>query len=331
MDGGNAVKVAGVTLSEFNPRLPWWGGDLQTIRNYAWSVDHALPSKAARRLVVRLKDGSGDRLVASLHLPEELRPRPLVLLIHGISGCETSCYMVLAAAYFLARGYPVLRINLRGAGPSRRFCRQQYHAGRTEDLAALLDRLDPKLMRHGVLPIGFSLGGNLLLKYLGETGRNGPVRRAATVSAPLDLAHSCRSLMRWRNYLYHRYILAHLKRNCTGHGAALTDAERKTILSAGSLWQLDDGFTAPRHGYTGAEDFYGANSSQHFLGGIKVPTLLIHAQDDPFVPADPYLEREWSSEPHLTPLLPKSGGHLGFHDPLGVWHLRQIEAFFEQA
>jgi hypothetical protein len=156
------------------------------------------------------------------------------------------------------------------------------------------------------------------------------VRRAATVSAPIDLAHSCRSLMRWRNYLYHRYILTHLKRNCTAQGAELSEGERKAILAAGSLWELDEGFTAPRHGYAGADDFYEANSSQHFLGGIRAPTLLIHAQDDPFVPAAPYLKRKWSSEPHLTPLLPKSGGHLGFHDPLGVWHLRQIETFFAE-
>lgn len=323
------MKLAGVTLSEFTPRLPWWGGDLQTIRNYALSVDHALPSRAAERLEVPLADG--DRLVASLHLPEAERQRPLVVLIHGISGCETSCYMVLAAAYFLARGYPVLRINLRGAGPSRRLCRQQYHAGRTEDFAALLDRLDPRLTRNGILPIGFSLGGNMLLKYLGEVGRNGPVRRAATVSAPLDLARSCRSLMRWRNYLYHRYILTHLKRNCTAPCAELSETERKAILGADTLWAFDQGFTAPRHGYADAEDFYGANSSQQFLGGIRAPTLLIHAQDDPFVPADPYLERNWSQEPHLTPVLPRSGGHLGFHDLSGVWHLRQIERFFAEA
>jgi predicted alpha/beta-fold hydrolase len=323
------MAFAGVTLSEFSPQVPWWGGDLQTIRNYALSVDHALPSRAAKRIVVRLPDG--DRLVATLHLPEPARERPLVILIHGISGCENSCYMVLAAAYFLARGHPVLRVNQRGAGPSRRFCRRQYHAGRTEDFAALLDRLDPQLTRNGVLPIGFSLGGNLLLKYLGEVGRNGPVRRAATVSAPLDLAHSCRSLMRWRNYLYHRYILTHLKRNCTAPGAALSETERKTILGAPSLWAFDDGFTAPRHGYAGAEDFYGTNSCQHFLGGIRAPTLLIHAQDDPFVPPDPYLERPWSGEPHLRALLSRSGGHLGFHDLSGVWHLRQIEAFFAEA
>ena len=324
------MKPVAPKLSDFNPRLPWWGGDLQTIRNYALSLDHALPSGAAEHLIVPLQDGSGDRLVASLHLPEADRARPLVVLIHGISGNERSCYMVVAAAYFLARGHAVLKVNLRGAGPSRPYCRGHYHAGLTADLAAVLNRLDPQLTRNGLLPIGFSLGGNLLLKFLGEVGRDSPVRRAATVSAPLDLARSCRSLMRWRNYLYHRYIMAHLKRNCTAPGAELSEAERKAILGAGTLWQFDDEFTAPRHGYADAQDFYDANSSQNFLGRIHAETLLIHAQDDPFVPAAPYLEHAWSKTPRLTPLLPKSGGHLGFHDPMGVWHLRQIELFFDQ-
>ena len=325
------LKPVAPNLSDFNPRLPWWGGDLQTIRNYALSIDHALPRRAVEHLIVPLQDGSGDRLVASLHLPEEDRARPLVVLIHGISGNERSCYMVVAAAYFLARGHAVLKVNLRGAGPSRPYCRGPYHAGLTADLAPVIDRIDPKLTRHGMLPIGFSLGGNLLLKFLGEVGRDSPARRAATVSAPIDLARSCRSLMRWRNYLYHRYILAHLKRNCTAPGAELSEAERKAILGAGTLWQFDDEFTAPRHGYADARDFYDANSSQNFLGGIHTETLLIHAQDDPFVPATPYLEHTWSKTPRLTPLLPKSGGHLGFHDPMGVWHLRQIELFFDQA
>jgi hypothetical protein len=331
LDGGNALS-GGLTLSRFSPRLPWWGGDLQTVRNYALSADLALPGNAAQRLIVPLADGSGDRLAASLHLPETGQPdRPLVALVHGISGCETSCYMLVATTFFLMRGYPVLRINLRGAGPSRPLCRHMYHAGRTEDLATLLERLDPKLTRNGVLPVGFSLGGNLVLKFLGEVGRHSGVRRAATVSAPLDLALSCRSLMRWRNFGYHRYILTHLKRNCTAHGAELTDAERSDILTAPSLWQFDQCFTAARNGYASAEAFYEANSSQHFLGGIEAPTLLIHAKDDPFVPAAPYLERDWSKHRRLTPLLPDSGGHLGFHDPLGLWHLRQIHAFFEKA
>ena len=120
-------------LSDFNPRLPWWGGDLQTIRNYALALEHALPRRSGEQLLVELADG--DRLAATLHQPDKDRGRPLVVLVHGISGNENSCYVVLAAAYFVIRGYPVLRINQRGAGPSRRHCRGQYHAGRTDDFA----------------------------------------------------------------------------------------------------------------------------------------------------------------------------------------------------
>ena len=133
------MKPVAPNLSDFNPRLPWWGGDLQTIRNYALSIDHALPSRAVEHLIVPLRDGTGDRLVAALHLPEEDRARPLVVLIHGISGNERSCYMVVAAAYFLARGHAVLKVNLRGAGPSRPYCRGHYHAGLTADLATMIN------------------------------------------------------------------------------------------------------------------------------------------------------------------------------------------------
>ena len=324
------MSPANLNKVDFSPCLPWWGGDLQTIRNYALNVSHALPSKAAERVHVPLTDGSGDCLVGALHLPEQDRGRPLVTLIHGIAGCERSCYMTVATAFFLMRGYPVLLVNQRGAGPSRPLCKGQYHAGSTADFGTLLDQLDPKLTRNGVLPVGFSLGGNMLLKYLGEIGRHSPVRRAATVSAPLDLAASCRSLMRWRNFGYHRYIVTHLKRGCTAPGAALTEAERKAILGARSLWEFDQDFTAPRNGYAGAEEFYSANSSRQFLGGIRLPTLMIHAKDDPFVPVTPYLEHNWSRHPKLLPLLPESGGHLGFHDPLGFWHLRQIGSFFDE-
>ena len=173
---------------DFNPRRPWWGGDLQTIRNYAIDAGHALPGRAVERVEVPLEDGSGDRLVASLHLPQKRSraaaggagPRPRRL--------RGSCYMTVATAFFLIRGYPVLMVNQRGAGPSRAACRGVYHAGSSDDFATLLDRLDPRLTRHGVLPVGFSLGGNMLLKFLGEAGGHRLVRRAATVSAPLDLA-----------------------------------------------------------------------------------------------------------------------------------------------
>lgn len=321
------MHVADLVPSDFRPARPWWGGDLQTVRNYAININRALPGHASERLEVAMDDG--DRLVGALHLPRQgQQDRPLVTLIHGIAGCENSCYMVLAAAFFLTRGFPVLRVNQRGAGPSRKVCRGQYHAGRSEDFGTLLDRLDPKVTDNGILPIGFSLGGNMLLKYLGEAGRGTPVLKAATVSAPLDLRLSCETLMRWRNFAYHRYIMTHLRRSCTGPGAVLTEEERHVIVGARTLWDFDDRFTARRTGFASADDYYVANSSKAFLGGIRVPTLAIHAQDDPFVPVTPYLATDWSKHRKITPVLPRTGGHLGFHEPTGVWYLPKIHDFF---
>ncbi len=314
----------------FSPRRPWWGGDLQTLRNYALQARKALPGLGGDRLVLPLNDGSGDHMVATLDQPSACRRRPLVLLVHGISGSENSCYMTVAAAFFVARGYPVLRVNLRGAGLSRPFCSRQYHAGSSDDLAAVIRGLDPELTRHGVMPIGFSLGGNVLLKLLGTLGRDLPIVKAASVSAPIDLAQSSRSLMRWRNFGYHRFILTRLKRQCTAAGAELSRDERQAILSARTLWELDERFTAPRNGYADAEDYYRDNAAKTYLGDINQPTMLIHAKDDPFVPVGPYLQERWGGHADLTVLLPASGGHLGFHDPLGLWHLRQIGDFFAE-
>ncbi len=315
----------------FSPRRPWWGGDLQTIRSFTHQARDALTGFADCRVRVTLEDGTGDCLVGALNRPAEDKGRPLVMLIHGISGSESSCYMRLTAAYFLARGYPVLRLNLRGAGPSRALCKLQYHAGSSADLATMFKQLPGDLTKHGILPVGFSLGGNVLLKFLGLAGGHDLVKRAATVSAPIDLAESSRSLKRWRNFGYHRFILTRLKRHCTAPGALLSAEERRSIRQARSLWEFDDGFTAKRNGYDGAQHYYQHNAAKTFLGQIDCPTLMIHAKDDPFVPVAPYVDGAWRRNDNLQTLLPESGGHLGFHDPAGFWHLRQIERFFQQA
>ena len=117
-------------------------------------------------------------------------------------------------------------------------------------------------------------------------------------------------------------------RNCTGPGARLTDDERRTIVGAHTLYQFDDRFTAPRNGFTSADEYYEVNSSRRCLGGIRAPTMTIHAMDDPFVPVTPYLETEWRAHPKVTPVLPRTGGHLGFHEPSGIWYLPKIHEFF---
>jgi hypothetical protein len=240
-----------------------------------------------------------------------------VLLLHGLGGCEDSVYLQRSAQHFLAAGYPVLRLNLRGAGPSRERCRQQYHAGRSDDLRAALDGLDPEWTAAGSVAIGFSLGANVLLKGLGEWGGATALRAAVAVSAPLDLAASCRRIMAPRNAVYQSYLLRKLRR------------ESRAPESVRSLYEFDERVVAARNGFAGADDYYARCSAAGFLDAIRVPTLLIHALDDPWIPASIYTQRDWSRNPRLQPLLSRAGGHVGFHarDAEAAWHDRCAERF----
>jgi len=280
-----------------------------------------------------MPDGSGDRMVASLDKP--LTPRngaPLVMLIHGLTGCQDSYYVLNSTLFWLRRGHSVLRLNLRGAGPSRPLCGDQYHAGRSADLRAVLAALDPQLLANGVVAIGYSLGGNVLLKFLGEEGENCDVKFAATVSAPLDLAATSKRFHRARNRIYLRWLLSRMKQESLAPGAHLSEAERTAIKATRSVWAFDEVFVAPRNGYAGAMDYYERCSGGRFLGHIFTPTLLIHSLDDPWIPADAYVEFDDMSNPCVTVRLSKRGGHVGFHgrgSPM-PWHDQSIGAWLDR-
>ena len=333
MDTARLGGAPGLSLADFPPftaRAPWWGGDLQTLRNFLIGRRARIAAYPGERLPLAVRDGSGDRLVGTLGRPAERQPgRPLTVLIHGLSGCEDSFYILKSAAHLLRLGFPVLRLNLRGAGPSRPFCRFQYHAGRSEDFADALAALPRELAADGVVAIGYSLGANMLLKYLGERGSDARLKGAISVSAPLDLASTSRRLMRRRNALYQAYLLREMRRESLGPGAELTTAERDAIRSARSIWEFDHRFSAPRNGFMGAEDYYERNASKRFLDGIAVPTLVIHAFDDPWIPATLYQSYDWRRNPSLVPLLSRRGGHVGFQgtDRLVPWHDHCIARF----
>lgn len=329
------ARLGDLAFEPFRERAPWWGGDLQTLHNFfkpgLIEPDPRLDRLAEERLLLPVTDGSGDRLAAILAHPWAAAdtPRPLVVLIHGLSGSEASFYMRRSARHLLRQGYPVVRLNLRGAGPSRPHCRFQYHAGRTADLADALAALPPALTRHGVAVVGYSLGGNLLLKYLGETGTRSAIRAAVSVSAPLDLNATSRRMSRPRNRVYELYLLRGMKQESLAPGAELTPRERRVIERADSIRAFDERFTAPRNDFRDADDYYQRNSSAYFLDGIAVPTLLVQALDDPWVPSEPYRAHAWHGNPRLVPLLSPRGGHVGFvgRDPV-PWHDRAIARFF---
>lgn len=319
-------------LPPFRPRFPWWGADLQTVANYLRPPKRTLVPHAAERLLVDLRDETGDQLVCALDRPAAPRSgTPLTILIHGLTGSQESFYIYSMARRLLDAGQRVLRINLRGAGPSRATCGGQYYAGRSQDFRALLANLPVELTRDGIRAVGYSLGGAMLLKYLGEEGSASPLSAAATVCAPIELSATCRRMMSPRNVLYHRHILGMMKVEATAPGAAVTAQERAAILGSRSVWDYDEVFIAPRHGFAGAEDYYERCKPVRFLGGIRVSTLVLGALDDPWIPGALYSGYDWAGNKALTPLLPVQGGHVGFHGAGSrqPWSDEAIMRFFE--
>lgn len=314
-----------VTFPPFRARLPWWGADLQTLRNTL----RPLPPELSGSERVRLPLADGDTLLALLDRPQEQRDRPLAVLIHGLTGDEGGSYMRSTARALLAERYPVLRLNLRGAGPARALCRGEYHAGRSDDIRAALALLPAELTARGVVLVGFSLGGNVVLKLLGEGEFPAAVHAAATVSAPIDLAATSRHFQRPRNHVYHRWLVGRMRTDALATpGLDAHWAER--VRSAHSVWDFDDRFIAPRHGYDDAAHYYRVNSANQFLPRIQVPTLAIHALDDPWIPGASYLSVDWAKVPAVKALLARSGGHVGFHAVGGAWHDHCLVRFFDR-
>ncbi len=316
-------------FAPFVAQGPWWGGDLQTVRNTLRRRVPSLADHPGERLAFRMPDGTGDVLLGSLHQARSEGNRPLAILLHGLTGCEGSTYLLRTAAFLLDTGYHVLRLNLRGAGPSRAQCRFQYHAGRTDDFRAVLAALPDELVGSGVVAIGYSLGGNMLLKYLGEAGEETPLAAAVSVSAPIDLAATAHRFHAFRNRVYLRWLLARMKAEATAPIAALTDRERRAIAAARTVIAFDDTFVAPHNGFADAANYYAECSALRFLGGIARPTLMIHALNDPWIPGEAYLRFDWGANPWLHPLLSRGGGHVGFHarGDRVAWHDRCAAAF----
>lgn len=321
-------------LPPFTQRFPWWGGDLQTLATALIDVPSSLAPGTSERLRVTLNDG--DTMLAMLDRPVKPQAgKPLVLLIHGVPGSETAPYMLRMSGYLLDKGYRVLRLNMRGAGPSRATCGGQYSAGSSRDLAELIGLLPPDLTAAGLVAVGYSVGGSILLKYLGEEGAQTPLRAAASVSAPIDLRGTGLNLLRLRNFLYHRYVFTAVKREALADGAVLTSDERRNIEASRTLYEFDDVFTAPRNGFSGAEDYFFQCSAVNFLPTIRIPTLVLASLDDPWVPGGAYTGHHWGSNTSLSlsPVLTPHGGHVGFHGVGGYkpWSDLAVMKFLDKA
>ncbi len=312
---------APVEFPPFRALFPWVGGDLQTIRNTVTSADDSQPTPASERIQLPMNDGSGDSLLGLLSNTRSETTLPLLVLMHGLTGSESSRNITASAKHFASLGFPVLRLNLRGAGPSLGLCKEHYHAGRFQDLSAALTALPQRVSQNGFVMVGVSLGGNTLLKFAAETAQEHNVHAMVSVSAPIDLKMSQQRIMASRNMLYHRYLLDRMKADALV--AAQDKAAMTEILkSVRSVYDYDDLIVAPPNNFDGAEDYYKRCSATYVLDKISIPTLLIHAATDPWIPLSMYMDHSWPADGPLSLIVSEDGGHVGFHnkDHAVPWH-----------
>jgi len=286
-------------------RSPWWlpGGHLQTI--------YASLAPPPRIALERSRWETPDGDFIDVDFAGEAAAARRLVLFHGLEGCSDSHYVRAIAAHAVERGWRVAIPHFRGCSGEPNRKPRAYHSGDTEEIDWILKKFDSSL-----LVIGVSLGGNALLKWLGERGEEARalVRRAAAVSAPIDLAAAGRALDRGLNrLLYTRHFLATLKPKSLAKLEVFPDLyDAAMVRAARSFRQFDDAVTAPIHGFRGVDHYWSAASSGPWLERIRVPTLVLNARNDPFLPEDELLAAARKAAPCVVLEFPRTGGHAGF-------------------
>lgn len=308
MSGWDVVAVtSGV---EFRTHRWLRTGHVQTVFA-AWQSVRRVPYRAVQLAVPTTDD---DQVVLHDDCPPEWQSGgPCVLLIHGLGGSFQSPYMVRSALKLTAQGMRVFRMDMRGCGAGRSLARKPGHAGRSEDVRAVVSHVRRSCPGSPLRLVGFSLGGNLLLKTLGEWNQQAPaeVTGALAVAAPIDLIACSRNIERPQMFLYNRFFVRTLMREIARRRSFIPElAELDLRRPPRTLYQFDDRVTAPLSGFRDAAEYYAKCSSARLLSAIEVPTTIVAAADDPIVPVRVFREVARGKAVGLE-LVP-GGGHMGF-------------------
>ncbi|MCA6381383.1 MAG: alpha/beta fold hydrolase [Cytophagales bacterium] len=233
----------------------------------------------------------------------------LVILSHGLEGNTERSYIKGMAKAFFAKGFDVLAWNYRGCSEEMNWQPRFYHSGATEDLKTVIEKVYPTYQ--SISLVGFSLGGNLTLKFLGEIGTSYKKLTTAVVfSVPLDLHTSCMEIMKPSNWIYHQRFLKSLKTKVLQKSTQQPAIRVDHLHRVKTLMEFDDHFTAPIHGFADAIDYYLCSSSIHFLKAIKTNTLIVNAKNDPFLSRECFPDLK--DHTFVRTEYPLHGGHVGF-------------------
>lgn len=298
--------------SEFKPA--WWmtNRHLQTILPRMYPItSHFKPAVQE----FELSDGDFVEVTWSHQVNKIKDDQPIVLLFHGLEGSFDSFYTKRMMNTIYQQGWVAVLMHFRGCGSKTNRKAQTYHSGQTSDVSEFVDFLKQKHPTNPLFSIGFSLGGNVLTKYVGER-ENSHLDGAIAISSPLNLSECSKTVNQGFAKVYQKYLLDKLKRSTDKKIDALNGSEpllldKQQLDNISNMGEFDQLVTAPLNGFSSAEDYYEKSSGKQFLSSITTPTLIIHAQDDPFmnhtvIPTDD----EMSSSVQFE--LSKKGGHVGF-------------------
>lgn len=299
-------------MTDYVPKRGLRNGHVMTL--YAWGRPRRfphLPPPEQRHFDVE----TGTRVLAHCHWQTERSAHPALLALHGLEGSSSAHYMRGLADKAFARGFNVILLNQRNCGGSEELSEGLYHSGLTADADHVIREITSKDAVRQIVVAGYSLGGNLALKLAGDYGDLPPreLRGVCAVSPVIELATCVDALERRQNIAYEwnfvRGLKARMRRKARSHpGRFPIDrlGEVRTVR------QFDDVFTAPHFGFDGASDYYHRASAMRVIDRIRVPALVITAQDDPFVPIAPFRDPRVTVNPNIRLIVTRHGGHCGF-------------------
>lgn len=297
----------------FKAHSLFFGGHAQTIAAYAWPRRFRFASESDEERLFEV--APGVRVLAHCRWQADASACPTIVAWHGIEGSTASNYMQATAEKGFRAGFNIVRVNFRNCGGTEHLTSTIYHGGLSADLAAVVKELLEQDQLSRVFLVGFSLGGNLVLKLAGEYGDNPPqeILGICAVSPSIDLSASAGMILKRSNWIYHQDFVRRLKNRIrTNHKLYPEQYDLAGLDEVRTLKEFDDRFTSRAHGFNGADDYYYRSSSLRVIDRIRIPTLIIHAKDDPFIPFAPLLDPAVTGNPYILLLGPEQGGHVAF-------------------
>ncbi|HEY1423175.1 MAG TPA: alpha/beta fold hydrolase [Candidatus Acidoferrum sp.] len=320
--------------NSFDPHPLLKNGHFMTVASALWRRNFNLPAAEERCFQV----DADSRILGHCHWQHGRdRSTPVVVLVHGLEGSSDSNYMLGIAEQAWRRGFHAIRLNQRNCGGTEKLTPTLYNSGMSGDYRAVLEELWAGDGFASIFFAGYSMGGNLVTKMAGEFGQSFPsaLRGVAAVCPSLDLAACADALERPANYFYRQRFVAGLLTRYARKAELFPERySRNGFGRIRTVREFDDAITAPQFGYRDAQEYYEAAGAKRVIRAIRVPMLLITAQDDPFVPFEATRASGAGENPTIIFETPKRGGHCGFISAEGgdkrFWAERRIAEFFAQ-